>query len=194
MSFRHVGSYPDPSIRGICGVGTSGPHPHVLPRTLRCGPSFRLAPASFSTARISNMLCAYLRIMVGQGTVEMATGIHYDTPVFPKIERERPYRMLAFLRHRKRSGIIVFFVAMIVLVFVLWGVGRYINEPGSESLAKVNGESISPTDFAFHYQRLVDQYKNLLKGSLTEETLKNLNLRGLVIQELVRRQLLLQEA
>ncbi len=124
----------------------------------------------------------------------MATGIHYDAPVFPEIERERSYCMLAFLRHRKRSWIIVFFVTMIVLVFVLWGVGRYINEPGPESLAKVNGESISPTDFAFHYQRLVDQYKNLLKGSLTEETLKNLNLRGLVIQELVRRQLLLQEA
>lgn len=102
--------------------------------------------------------------------------------------------MLAFLRRRKRSWVIVFFVTMIVLVFVLWGVGKYINEPGTESPARVNGESISAADFAFHYQRLVEQYRNLLKGSLTEEALQNLNLKGLVVQELIRRSLLLQEA
>jgi peptidyl-prolyl cis-trans isomerase D len=102
--------------------------------------------------------------------------------------------MLAFLRQRKRSWVIVFFVAIIVLVFVLWGVGSYVNEPGSESPAEVNGEKITPAEFEFHYQRVVQQYRNLLKESFNEDTLRSMNLRGMVLQELIQKRLLLQEA
>jgi hypothetical protein len=57
-------SSPDPPRRDGCYVVASGSHPHVLPCTLRCDPSLRLAPATFSTARVFKMLQAYARIMV----------------------------------------------------------------------------------------------------------------------------------
>ncbi|MBI2349602.1 MAG: SurA N-terminal domain-containing protein, partial [Deltaproteobacteria bacterium] len=34
--------------------------------------------------------------------------------------------MLDFLRKKKRSWVITLFLAIIVLVFVLWGVGSYV--------------------------------------------------------------------
>ncbi len=102
--------------------------------------------------------------------------------------------MLDFLRKRTRSWVIKFLLGMIVIVFVLWGVGSFMKEPGGESVISVNGESISRTEFEIQYQRLVDFYRELFKGNLTPETLKNLNLRGALLEELIQRRLLLQEA
>jgi len=102
--------------------------------------------------------------------------------------------MLDFLRKKKRSWVITLFLAIIVLVFVLWGVGSYVNEPRLESVAEVNGEVISQREFEVHYQRLVEFYRGLFKGTLTQETLRGLNLRGAIVEELVQKRLLLQEA
>lgn len=102
--------------------------------------------------------------------------------------------MLAFLRKRKRSWIIVFFVGIIVFVFVLWGVGSYVNSRSTESIAKVNGEVISQREFETHYQKLIDVYQGLFKGRLTPQVMKSLNLRSAVLEELIQKHLLLQEA
>ncbi len=102
--------------------------------------------------------------------------------------------MLDFLRKKKRSWVITLFLIIIVLVFVLWGVGSYVNEPRLESIAEVNGEVISQREFEIHYQRLVEFYRGLFKGTLTQETLRGLNLRGAIVEELVQKHLLLQEA
>src|SRR3989338_7722191 len=102
--------------------------------------------------------------------------------------------MLDFLRKKKRSWVITLFLAIIVLVFVLWGVGSYVNEPRLESVAEVNGEVISQREFEVHYQRLVEFYRGLFKGTLTQETLRGLNLRGAIVEELVQKRLVLQEA
>ncbi|OGQ76874.1 MAG: hypothetical protein A3G94_08160 [Deltaproteobacteria bacterium RIFCSPLOWO2_12_FULL_60_16] len=102
--------------------------------------------------------------------------------------------MLDFLRKKKRSWVITLFLAIIVLVFVLWGVGSYVNEPRLESVAEVNGEVISQRELEVHYQRLVELYRGLFKGTLTQETLRGLNLRGAIVEELVQKRLLLQEA
>lgn len=102
--------------------------------------------------------------------------------------------MLDFLRKKKRSWVITLFLVMIVLVFILWGVGGYLNEPKLEILAEVNGEVISQREFEVHYQRLVEFYRGLFKGTLTQETLRGLNLRGAIVEELVQKRLLLQEA
>lgn len=102
--------------------------------------------------------------------------------------------MLDFLRKRKRSWIIVFFVGVIVFVFVLWGVGSYVKEPSGESVAKVDGEVISQREFEIHYQKLIDRYQALFKGRLTPELIKSLNLRSAVLEELIQKRLLLQEA
>lgn len=102
--------------------------------------------------------------------------------------------MLDFLRKRRRSWVVMFFLVIIVLVFVLWGVGSNIKEPRSENIAEVNGEIISQREFELRYQKLVEFYRGLFKGALTQETLKGLNLRGVIVEELIQKRLLLQEA
>lgn len=102
--------------------------------------------------------------------------------------------MLDFLRKRKRSWVIMLFLVVIVLVFILWGVGSYIKEPRSAEIAQVNGEVISQREFEVQYQRLIEFYQGVLKGGLTQETLKKLNLRSAVVEELIQKHLLLQEA
>ncbi|MBI2988571.1 MAG: SurA N-terminal domain-containing protein [Deltaproteobacteria bacterium] len=102
--------------------------------------------------------------------------------------------MLDFLRKRRRSWVITLFLAIIVLVFVLWGVGSFVKEPRSASIAEVNGEVISQREFEIHYQRLIDFYRGLFKDALTEETIKSLNLRNATVEELIQKHLLLQEA
>jgi peptidyl-prolyl cis-trans isomerase D len=101
--------------------------------------------------------------------------------------------MLDVLRKRKRSWIIIFFVAIIVAVFVLWGVGSSIKEPGEETLAKINGEVVNQREFALEYERLVDFYRQANKGTLTPEVLKTLNLKGMLLEQIIQRRLLIQE-
>jgi len=101
--------------------------------------------------------------------------------------------MLDQLRKRKRSWVIIFFLGLIVFTFVLYFGGRLGKEPGLESVAKINGEVISEREFAIDYDRLVDFYREIYKGALTPETLKSLNLKGMLLEEIVQRRLLLQE-
>lgn len=102
--------------------------------------------------------------------------------------------MLDLLRKRKRSWVVIFLLGIVVVVFVLWGVGSYVNEPRLENVAEVNGEVISQREFEVHYQRLIALYRDLFKGALTQETIKSLNLRSALVGDLIQKRLLLQEA
>ncbi|MSP37025.1 MAG: hypothetical protein EXR70_00865 [Deltaproteobacteria bacterium] len=102
--------------------------------------------------------------------------------------------MLDFLRKRKRNWLIIFFLGVIIVVFALFvGSGKF-NDKGSIEVAEVNGEIISQREFAAHYQRAVERYREMLKGQLTEEMIKGLNLKGNLIEELIQKKLILQEA
>ena len=101
--------------------------------------------------------------------------------------------MLDFLRKRKRSWIVTFLLGLVIIVFILFYGGRSAREPGAETVAEVNGETISQREFGIHYQRALDLYRDLLKGALTQEAIKNLNLKGSVMEEMIQRRLLLQE-
>ncbi len=102
--------------------------------------------------------------------------------------------MLDFLRKRKRHWIIVFFVFIIAVVFALFVGSGKLRDQGSAEVAEINGEIISQREFALHYQRAVERYREMLKGSLTEEMIKSLNLKGNLIEELIQKKLILQEA
>ncbi|MBI4523781.1 MAG: SurA N-terminal domain-containing protein [Deltaproteobacteria bacterium] len=110
------------------------------------------------------------------------------------LKREVRWPMLDFLRQRTRSWVIKFLLGIIVFVFVLWGVGSYMREPGVEAVAHINGEEVSQSQFEAQYQKIIDVYRELFKGSLTPEMIKSLNLRSTVLGELIQRKLLLQEA
>jgi peptidyl-prolyl cis-trans isomerase D len=103
--------------------------------------------------------------------------------------------MLDFLRKRKRNWVIIFFLGLIIVVFALfYGGGNKLGDRPSVEVAEINGEVISQGEFALHYQRAVERYREMLKGSLTEEMIKGLNLKGNLIEELIQKKLILQEA
>ena len=102
--------------------------------------------------------------------------------------------MLDFLRKRKRNWIIIFFLGLIILSFIVfYGAGK-LHEPTSVQVAEVNGEAINQQEFSLAYERAVDRYRQILKGSLTPEMLKGLNLKGSLLEEMIRNKLVLQEA
>jgi peptidyl-prolyl cis-trans isomerase D len=102
--------------------------------------------------------------------------------------------MLDFIRKRRRSWIVVFLFGAIVVVFVLWGVGSYVDGPRPDNVAQVNGETITLKEFEMHYQRMVEFYREALKASFSPEILKGLRLRSATLNDLVEKRLLLQEA
>ena len=102
--------------------------------------------------------------------------------------------MLSFLRKKKRSWVILFLLGTIVFVFVLWGVGSFMTQPRIENIATVNQAVITARELDYHYQRGLETYRNIFQGNLSREALDNLNLRAGVLDELIQKQLILQEA
>jgi peptidyl-prolyl cis-trans isomerase D len=102
--------------------------------------------------------------------------------------------MLDFLRKRKRSWIITFLLGLIIVVFVAFYGGTQFKDSSVVNVAMVNGEIITQREFAQRYQREEARYRELFKGSLTPETLKSLNLEGMIIDDLINKKLALQEA
>jgi len=102
--------------------------------------------------------------------------------------------MLDFLRKRKRSWIIIFLLGLIIVVFIAFYGGSKYQSQGAPDVAEINGDVISQREFALQYQKTLERYRELLKGSLTPEMLKSLNLKGTLLEELIQRRLLLQEA
>jgi len=103
-------------------------------------------------------------------------------------------KMLDFLRKRKRNWVIVFFLGVIVVTFALFvGSGKF-RDQAAVGVAEINGEIISQQEFTVAYERAVERYRQILKGSLTPEMIKGLNIRGTLLEELIQRKLVLQEA
>ena len=62
-------------------------------------------------------------------------------------------------------------MALIIVVFslVYGGSGNFGDRLGPE-VAEVNGEIISQREFAMHYERAVERYREMFKGSLDPGT------------------------
>src|SRR5260370_29447915 len=102
--------------------------------------------------------------------------------------------MLDFLRKRKRNWIIILFLGVIILSFVVfYGAGKQHDQMNVE-VAEINGEVISQREFALAYERAVERYRQILKGSLTPDMIKRMNLKGNLLEELFPKKLVLQEA
>ena len=102
--------------------------------------------------------------------------------------------MLDFLRKRKRNWVIILFLGVIVVTFALFvGSGDLGNRAGAP-VAEINGEAITEREFAVQYDREVQRYRELLKGALTPDMLKGLNIKGNLIETMIQRKLVLQEA
>src|SRR6185295_19052244 len=102
--------------------------------------------------------------------------------------------MLDFLRKRKRNWVIILFLGAIIVSFALFVGSVKFRDPARSDVAEINGEPITQREFALQYEREVQRYRELLKGSLTPEMVKGLNLKGNLIESLIQKKLVLQEA
>ena len=102
--------------------------------------------------------------------------------------------MLDFLRKRKRNWIITFLLGLIIVVFIAFYGGSKYQSQGAPDVAEVNGDVISQRDFTLKFQKTLERYREMLKGSLTPEMLKSLNLKSAVLEEMINSRLVLQEA
>ncbi|MEZ0344042.1 MAG: SurA N-terminal domain-containing protein [Caldimicrobium sp.] len=92
--------------------------------------------------------------------------------------------MFDFLRKGATSLFAKIFLAVIVIVFVFWGIG-YFGSSNKDIIAEINGEKINLKEFQefYHYKYL--QLKQAL-GDLSEEDLQKMKFKELVLQELIQ--------
>ena len=102
--------------------------------------------------------------------------------------------MLDFLRSGNAIGSLYSFSASVVVFALFYGGAGKLGDQGRSDVAEVNGEIISQREFALQYQRQVERYREMLKGALTPEMIKGLNIKGNLIEELIQKRLVLQEA
>ncbi len=96
--------------------------------------------------------------------------------------------MFDFLKKGASSILAKIFLAVIIIVFVFWGIG-YFGDYQKDIIAEVNGEKINLREFQEYYNFKVSQLKHTL-GSISEEDLKKMKFKDIVLQELIQRRIL----
>lgn len=101
--------------------------------------------------------------------------------------------MLSFMRRHAKSWLIKLALIAIVIVFVSWGIGS-LREERVAAVAYVDGRPITVKDYDERYRQLIESYRRRLKGELSEELLKALNLKQQVLDTLIYERLLVWAA
>ena len=102
--------------------------------------------------------------------------------------------MLDVMRRQKRSWLILLLLGIGVLAFVMVGTYPQGDQGGVVTIAEVNGEKITSTEVENRYQRMLQNYQQLLSGTMTPAEIAQLDLRGEILNDLIQQRLLLQEA
>lgn len=96
--------------------------------------------------------------------------------------------MFDFLRKGATSVFAKLFLAIIVIVFIFWGVGDFITTQRN-LVAKVEGLSVELDEFQQYYNFQLSKLRQTF-GELSEEDIKKLNLKREVLKQLIRMKLL----
>ncbi len=100
--------------------------------------------------------------------------------------------MLDIMRRNAQSWIVKVLFAVIVIVFVFWGVGSFTDDQ-RETLAVVNGEPISIQEFARAYESTAHSMREQNPG-LSPEDMRSMQLREQVFNQMLNSKLLVQKA
>ena len=101
--------------------------------------------------------------------------------------------MLYLMRKHATSWIIKLVLSAIVIVFVFWGVGSFREEQVNR-VAEVNGNVIKIDQYYDAYNNLIEGYKRQFGDNFDESMLDALNIKQQVVNTLIERELILQEA
>ena len=101
--------------------------------------------------------------------------------------------MLDFLRKGAQSTAVKILFAIIIIVFVFWGVGTF-RASRVDLLATVNGKNITVREYQTLYELRYRQLRQMFGDRVDEDFLKKIHFREQVLEELIRRRLMEEAA
>jgi peptidyl-prolyl cis-trans isomerase D len=101
--------------------------------------------------------------------------------------------MLKFMRTHATSWFIKIILTLIIVVFVLWGMGS-IKGKKETIVATVGGDDITRVEFDRAYNNSLENYKRIFGQQLPPDFLKGLNIKQQVLDQLIDARLKQQEA
>lgn len=101
--------------------------------------------------------------------------------------------MLRFMRKHQRSFIVKGVFCILILVFIGWGVGSYDPAQQTAAVAVVNGIDVTVGDLNQAHQNLLRAYQELYGAAYSPEAVRQLDLQGRALDELITTALLESE-
>lgn len=102
--------------------------------------------------------------------------------------------MLTILRKHASSWILKGLLLLVAVTFISWGGYSFFGEKKDDEAARVNGISISARDYQETLQGVIRRYRDAMGPAFTEKMIEELRIRENVLEELISRTLILQEA
>ncbi|MHB8422019.1 MAG: SurA N-terminal domain-containing protein [Leptospirales bacterium] len=102
-------------------------------------------------------------------------------------------RRIAVERPKVLGALMIFVGAIFTISMGWWGFSAYqTSKPGV--VARINGTPLYATEFSRDYEIMKNNYQRLLNGALGRKILSELNFPGLVLRNMIYRQLWIDEA
>jgi peptidyl-prolyl cis-trans isomerase D len=102
--------------------------------------------------------------------------------------------MLRILREHATSWLLKLLLLGVAVTFISWGGYSYFREKKVNYAAKVNGVTIEWNQYNDAFQNVIKQYREALGPSFSEKMIEELRLKDQVLDNLIARILILQEA
>jgi peptidyl-prolyl cis-trans isomerase D len=106
----------------------------------------------------------------------------------------RAILVLKFIRRNADAAWVKFIFVAIVVVFIFWGMGGIVGGEKAQFVARVNKDAIPPSDFYRAYNNLLRLYQDIYKDNFKPELMKAIDLKGKAVDQLIRVNLMRQEA
>src|SRR4030043_1225642 len=102
--------------------------------------------------------------------------------------------MLRILREHATSWMLKALLILVAVTFISWGGYSFFREKKVTYVAKVNGTTIEWREYNEAFQNAVKQYRDALGPSFSEKMIEELGLREKIVDGLIDKILILQEA
>lgn len=102
--------------------------------------------------------------------------------------------MLRILREHASSWMLKGILILVAVTFISWGGYSFFREKKITYAAKVNGVTIGEREYSDAFQNAIKQYRQALGPSFDEKMIQELRLRDQVLDNLISKILILQEA
>jgi peptidyl-prolyl cis-trans isomerase D len=102
--------------------------------------------------------------------------------------------MLRILREHATSWMLKAILILVAVTFISWGGYSFFREKKVTYVAKVNGVTIEWREYNDAFQNVIKQYREAFGPSLSEKMIEELRLKDKVLDDLIAKILILQEA